>query len=668
MPGPMSALSSIACGGLVLDNRIAFAATVNNLGRNRQVTAEQVAFYAARAAGGTGLVVTEGLSVHPTSHPNDTTPMAYEPAMVPELRKIANAVHGHDRHVFGQLWHVGRQALWNPTMQPWAVSARRDPYSGTTPHVMTSAEIEQVVAGFVDSARNLRAAGFDGVELHGAHGYLITQFLSPSSNTRADVWGGSVANRSRFVVDVVRGIQAACGADFPVALKITAHEYVDAGLDLELSQETVDHLLSEVDLGYVAVSQANFSPSLEYHVPDQRFPDVPFEHLARGIHDAVAGRTPTMAVAKIPDVATASRLVDEGTADLIGMSRALLADPALVSKARTGQSARPCIYCNVCWERIHTGRAVHCIYAPDTGREASAPGRRAAGSNRSSVQDLPLSVRVHGAGPAGLEFARVAAERGHSVELRERTSEAGGRLRGMAGVPGLESYGLAADWMTQAALDAGVTLVLDAGEMSEAARSTPVDVDVVAVGAHPHVEELAGVPSLSLADALDKAQSLADPVVVVDEIEAEPVYAAVEALAAQGREVRIVTRQHSIGRRVAYISQIGLFRRLDEAGVTIHPLLAPVRVDDGELVVRHVFSRRESSLGPVGTVVRAGPFEANRADPSELSSGSGDDEATRRVVIGDASSPREILAAVMEANDRASELPFVAATGGESSP
>jgi 2,4-dienoyl-CoA reductase-like NADH-dependent reductase (Old Yellow Enzyme family) len=640
-PAELSVLTPLPLGRHTLDNRLAFIATVNNLGRNREITDAQIAYYEARARGGTGLIVTEGMSVHPTSLPNPTLPLAFDPGLIPGLRRMADAVHRHDRPIYGQLWHVGRQALWNPAEQPWSPSGERDPYSGTTPHVMSDAEILEIIAGFASSARNLQQAGFEGVELHGAHGYLINQFLSPSSNLRTDRWGGSTENRTRFVLEVIRAVRDACGDELGIGLKLTVHEYVDGGLDLAESQAIVDHLLGHVSLEYIAVSQANFSPSLEYHVADQRFPDVPFEDLARGIHDTVAGRTPVMALCKVPDVETASRLIDTGAAELVGMARALIADPDIVAKTRAGAAPRPCIYCNICWEHIHTGRPAHCVYAPETAREVEL----AAAAEVAPETDEPLRIAVLGAGPAGLEYARVAAGRGHQVQLREAAGEAGGRFRRDAAVPGLQSYGPAADWMVGAAVEAGAELRLGDASVPTADE---VDLVVVATGAEPLVEPLAGADTVSLEAAVADPAALRDPVFVVDEIEAEPVYAAVEALAAAGRDVHLITRRATIGRRVAYVSLIGVFRRLDGAGIPIHTLLSPRRAEEGRLIASHAFSKREHDLGPVGTVVRAGPYAAHAAVVDG-------DVATQ--VIGDASAPREALVVVYEAHRRALELP-----------
>ncbi|MFD0656295.1 oxidoreductase [Thermocatellispora tengchongensis] len=463
---PAGLLSPYSAGRLSLPNRVAFTATINNLGRNRDITPEQIAFYEARARGGAGLIITEGLSVHPTSIPGYSVPLAYEPDNIPRFRRLAEAVHRHGTPILGQLWHIGRQALHTPLLKPWSASGTRDPYSGMTPHAMDEEEIHELIDGFARSAAHLAEAGFDGVEIHGAHGYVITQFLSPSSNFRDDRWGGSTENRSRFVMEVLRAIRDRCGEDFVVGLKISAHEYVDGGLDLAESQRIVALLAREARPDFLAVSQANASPSLEYHVPDLAFGPAPFAHLAAGVRE-VADGIPVMALAKVPDLETGQRLVDEGVADLIGMSRAWLAEPDLVAKRRAGQTPRPCTYCNVCWEFIHTAREIVCIYAPGTGREAAhrEPVRAA----------VPRTVRVVGGGLAGLEAARSAAAGGHTVHLYERDERLGGRIGWEATVTGREEMALAPGWLTDEVTKAGVEIHL----------GTEVTEEVVA-GWHPH--------------------------------------------------------------------------------------------------------------------------------------------------------------------------------------
>jgi thioredoxin reductase len=261
--------------------------------------------------------------------------------------------------------------------------------------------------------------------------------------------------------------------------------------------------------------------------------------------------------------------------------------------------------------------------------------------------DERLTVRVIGGGPAGLEAARTAAGRGHDVHLYERGERLGGRLRRDAETPGRERMGLAADWLAGAVERAGASVHVGTEVTPETVAGWDADdVVVVATGAVPVVDEVPGVRTVPLAEAVRRAGELAGPVVVVDEVEDEPVYAFVTALAARGTQVRLVTRREAPARRVAYVSRIGVSRRLDEAGVEVHVLVEPVRAEGGRLVARHVYSGRERDLGPVGTVVLAGP-----SAPGQHPAGARD-----ALVIGDASSPRSYVAVSQEAHDVAAGL------------
>lgn len=640
----MSLFTELSVGSCRLKNRVVFASTSNNLGTHLDVTPEQLAFYEERARGGVAAIVTEGLSVHETSVPFSTVPFAFDQRAIPGLERLAEAVHAHDTLLFGQLWHVGRNSLWNPFLLPWSASGERDPFSGTTPHAMTEDEIWEVIEGYVASAQNLRTAGFDGVEVHGAHGYLLTQFMSPWSNKRTDGWGGTMEGRVRLVEEIIRGIRRRCGGDFVVGLKLSAHEYVTGGLDLEATQEIVAHLAASASPDFFAVSQSNFSPSLERHVPDMRWPDMPFRHLAQGVRDVAAG-VPVMSLAKIPDDQAAAELISSGAADFVGMTRPLLADPHAVEKWRTGAKARPCIYCNVCWEGIHSLRKISCIYAPETGQEQRG---------LSVLDPMPdpdrRTVRVVGGGPAGLEVARVAASVGHEVHLYERSSVFGGRMAREAAVPGRESMQDAIDWLVESAIDAGAVLNASHDVSEEVMASWDrTDVVVQATGAVPVVTPVpgAGVEMRSLEEAIQDPRSLAAPIVFVDEIEDEPVYAAVEFAASIHEGVQVLTNRAVIGRRVAAVSMIGVNRRLDEHGVKIHPMVVPVRVEDGELIVRHVLSGIERTLGGVRTIVCAGPYVA-----SDRLAGHGG----MTLVAGDAYAPRSVLAVVQDAHEIARSI------------
>lgn len=629
-------------GRLHLRNRVVQAATVTNLGRNEEITRAQIEFYAERARGGVGLVVTEGLAVHSSSIPTHTVPFAFDETLIGGFERLAGAVRGEGAGLLGQLWHAGRQALWNPMQLPWSASSERDPYSGSTPHSMSVGEIDELVQAFAKSARNLEMAGFDGVELHGAHGYLLTQFLSPWSNRRSDLYGGSNENRARLVVRLVEEIRAVCAPEFVVGLKISADEGVPGGIDLPMAQELVGHLVAAASPDYVAVSQGNFSPSLEWHTPDMSFRDGHFRNLWRGIREA-AGGVPVMAVGKVPDLDFAQTVLDEGDADLIAMTRALLADPHLVQKFSDGSAARPCVYCNLCWHQIHTLRPVGCFYAPD------APESPISSQRPVALSQTPRDVRVVGAGLAGLEFARTAALLGHSVRVYEAGERPGGRLLHESAVPGRDAMSGAADWLVGELQSHGATLELNTWVDASVVKTWPSDALVVqATGATASVAPLEGAAwEFSLVEAIEGPQKPTGAIVVVDELDEEPVYAACEALAQSGADVLLVTRRPSIGRHVPWVNLLGVFRRLDEAGVRVETLAVPLRTGPSALVLKHSFSGREYEVPPVDTVVRAGPFT-----PAELLD-AGERELIR---LGDALAPRGLQALSLEAHRLASQL------------
>jgi NADPH-dependent 2,4-dienoyl-CoA reductase/sulfur reductase-like enzyme len=526
----------------------------------------------------------------------------------------------------------------------WSPSAERDPVSGSTPHAMTLAEVSEIVAAFVETAERLKRAGFDGVELHGAHGYLITQFLSPWSNRRDDAYGGPIEHRIRFVREIIDGVRETCGPEFVVGLKLSIHEYVSGGLTLEDSREILEHLNRSSPPDYVGVSQGNFTGSLERHVPDMRFDPAPFLGLAEGIRGA-AGTVPIVFMGRVVGPSHAESILASGAVDLIGMARPLIADADLARKALAGQPERirPCIFCNTCWGEIHAMRPVACIHGPETGREAEEP-------EDALPPPAPRRVvRIIGAGPAGLEAARVASRRGHDVHVYEARARAGGQASPDAVVPGREDFGKIADYLVQEAARAGARIHLAHPVGVEAAAQWIAGGDAViaATGAEPDPPAVPGARAVyTLESALARGDWAGMGVVVLDEIEDEPVYAAAEALAARGAAVQLVTRRLQIGRRLAFVSLIGTLRRLAEADIPILTCRVPVRMEGQTLVTRHAFSGREDALERVDALVCCGPYRARDAVARELL---GRGLPVR--LIGDAYAPRRMAVAVFEGHE-----------------
>ncbi|PWU52853.1 hypothetical protein DLJ46_02180 [Micromonospora globispora] len=623
----------ITIGSRALLNRVAFASVTTGLNGPTALSDAQREFLVRRARGGAALIVTDGLAVHPSSRPFRAVPRIEDDAHVDGYERLCVDIHAAGSVVVGQLWHVGASSLYTPEGIAWAPSATPDPLSGTVPHAMTVAEVEEVIDGYVDAARRLQSVGFDGVEVHAAHGYLPAQFLSSMSNHRTDAYGGDLRGRAAFLTAVLQGIRATCGPDFILGIKLTAHEYAPGGIELPEAQEVAAHVCEVADPDYIAVSQSRYGPSLERHSPDMSWADTPFEHLTRGIRNVVPPEVAIMALAKIPDLAVGDRLIDEGTADLIGLARPLLADADLVRRDAVGATVRPCTFCNACWAALHEQRGVECFYDPRTGHELEIADLEP------EVRSAPDLVVVLGGGPAGLEAARVAATLGHRVELHEEAGYLGGRLALEARIPGRADQRRAVDWWQNELADLGVDIRL--GSEPDPAALSAAALVVDARSRLPAPPVISGVDAVPVEDVLAGGLSLDEDVYLLDAVDDEPVYALAEWLAQRGHRVVLVTPRPAPARRVAMVSAFGISRRLDLAGVVVATQTAVTGTANGQLVGVRALSGRAVELGPEGTVVSAGSYRGR--DPLEV-------PGVRIVQVGDAYVPRTLAENVREAH------------------
>ena len=440
--------SELALGARTLRNRIALPATLTNFGAGNRITDRWVDFLAERARGGCGLIVTEIIAVDPEALAHGAIVTGYDDANDPGFERVADEVHAAGSCILGQLWHPGRQQLWHPTRSPAGVSDQPDALSWTVPRVMTTGECAALVDAYVAAARRLARCGFDGVELHGAHGYLITQFLSPWSNTREDGYGGDLEGRTRFVREIAERIRDACGESFVVGMKMPADEGVEGGIDADEAARITGRLAATGTFDLFAYGQGNFSLSLENHVPDMHFRPGHFIDLHRRMRE-VSGGNPVMALGRVGTPHLAERIVAEGYGDIVGMTRAQVSDAAFANKAREGREdeIRPCVFDNFCWGQVHAGKPLAEFHNPHLGERGEAdwapdPAAR------------PCRVAVVGAGPAGLEAAWIAADprpRGASVRRRSGRrrkasprSTAAGACRRRAGRRAPASHGRSA--------------------------------------------------------------------------------------------------------------------------------------------------------------------------------------------------------------------------------
>ena len=635
--------SEIEVGARTLRNRIALPATLTNYGSGNRITDRWVNFLAERARGGCGLIVTEIIAVDPEALAHGAIVTGYEEANNPGFEQVAAEVHAAGSCILGQLWHPGRQQLWHPTRSPAGVSDQPDALSWTVPRVMTTQECARLVDAYVAAARRLAGCGFDGVELHGAHGYLITQFLSPWSNTREDEYGGDLEGRTRFVREIAERVRDACGDEFIVGFKMPADEGVEGGIDVEEAARITERLTATGAFDLFAYGQGNFSLSLENHVPDMHFRPGHFIDLHRRMRE-VSGGIPVMALGRVGTPGLAERIVAEGYGDIVGMARAQVSDAAFSDKAREGREdeIRPCIFDNFCWGQVHAGKPISEFHNPHLGERGEADWTPSAASR-------PCKVVVVGAGPAGLEAAWVAAARGHEVHLLGAGPSAGGKLRVEARLPGHGDVAKVTEHQLRMAERHGVRLTLGHRADEAAIRALAPDALVVASGAKMRRPRWAWSNSILAISTVEFAERLGTPAapsgrtaVLFDHDHTAPTYAVAEALAESHEQVVLLTPRTQIAQAVNYCSALGVHRRMHGLDVEIVTATEPVEIrDDGTVDCRNVFSGHEGVIEEVDTVVFATPrrvVDTLARDLADLSP----------TLIGDCLAPRNLSIAIHE--------------------
>jgi 2,4-dienoyl-CoA reductase-like NADH-dependent reductase (Old Yellow Enzyme family) len=630
--------SSVRVGGRTLRNRVVLSATLTNFGAGHRVTDRWASFLIERARGGCGAIVSEVIAVDPAALAHGAIVTGYDAANEEAFKRTAEAVEDAGACLIGQLWHPGRQQLWTPVWSPKGISDQPDAYSWTVPHVMSADELRQVVEAYVSVALRLERCGFGGVELHGAHGYLISQILSPWSNRRSDRYGGSLENRVRFVEEVCEGIRSSCGKDFVIGLKMPGDEGVEGGIDPDEAARITAALVRHGTLDYFAYSQGNFTNSLENHVPDMHFRRAPFLGIHKEIRPAAGGK-PVMAIGRIAMPAEAEAAIVDGAADLVGLTRALIADADWPNKARDGRVSdiRPSSYDNFAWGEVHLGKPLAEIHNPQLGAKGESGWRPAAARRRRRIV-------VVGAGPAGMQAARVAAERGHEVTLLGASDRLGGSLRWEADLPGRGEYLAVLAWMERQLRESRAKIEL--GRTATLGGVLALDPEAVVLATGSALRPLQGVEGGSSIRDWNgyRSKERADGTAVLFDMDhSAATYAVADALADRYAKLVLLTPRTQIARNVNYCSAIGIHRRLYQAGAEIVLAAEPVSFRGGALTWRNVFTGRVRDIPDVTLFLWSTPRIANDALAEPLRQAGID---TR--LVGDCMAPRNLLCAIHE--------------------
>lgn len=525
------------------------------------------AYHVERAKAGIALTMTAGsATVSRDSPPVFNNILAYKDEVVPWLKDLTDACHEHGTAVMIQLTHLGRRTGWNKADWLPVVSSshEREAAHRAFPKKMEQWDIARIRNDYVAAAQRMKAAGMDGLELQ-AYGHLLDQFWSPLTNSLGAPYGGSMDDRLRFTFEVLQGIRDAVGPDFIVGVRYTGDEDLPGGLGpregLEISKRLKDSGL--VDFLNVIRGHIDTDAGLTDVIPVQGMRSSPHLEFAGEIRAATG--FPTFHAAKIQDVTTARYAIQSGKLDMVGMTRAHMADPHIVRKMIQGRedTIRPCVGANFCLDRIYQGGEAYCLHNPATGRELKMP-------HVIPKTSTPRKVLVVGAGPAGLEAARVASERGHSVVVLEAAAKPGGQIRLTAQSSRRREMLGIIDWRVARCEEQGVRFIYNTLADATRVLAERPDVVIIATGGLPHTEVLnIGNEFVdSTWDIISGAIKPGKNVLLFDDAGDHAALQAAEVIGASGAKLEVMTPDRTFAPEVMAMNLVPYMRSLQKMDVT----------------------------------------------------------------------------------------------------
>jgi 2,4-dienoyl-CoA reductase (NADPH2) len=634
--------SPIRIGSLTLRNRIVFSAHLTNFAERGLPSERQAYYYAERARGGVGLIITEEHSVHPTDWPYEKLIHAYKPEVIPGYRRLTAMTHRYDAQIFAQINHNGGQAWGVYSRLPvWAPSPVPDPLFREVPKELEPEEIAEVAAGYAKVVIHVREGNFDGAELQGSHSSLIRQFLSPHSNRRTDEYGGSLENRMRFLREVIAAVRGAVGRDFVLGVRVCGDELIEDGLTLDEAVEIARRLAADGQIDYLNTSIGTATHTLFMVEGSMHVPPGYALYISSAFRRAVD--LPVIGVSRIKDPIQAERALAEGHADLIGMVRAQIADAEFASKSHEGrvEDIRLCISCNQeCIGRVGLNLSLGCIENPAVGSEKElgiGTLKPAARSKR---------VMVVGGGPAGLKAATVAARRGHHVTLYEKSEALGGQVNLVTRVPNRAEFGdLVRNLLHElAGLPAKVELGVEV--TPELVMAVAPEAVVIATGAVPARPAIGGAESANVLHVTELLAGAAagERVLIIDQAGFHEATSVAEWLADGGHRVEIVSATLYVGQDLGLTLDLDNWRRRAAgSGIRCTPDISVLSIEDRLVRAIHNYSGREVLFNDIDTVVLATPGRANDGLYFALKG-----RVPELHRIGDCLAPRRAHAAILE--------------------
>ncbi len=630
-------------GGLEIKNRVVMPAMGCSLAESSGEAGERmIKYYADRARGGVGLIITEITRVDNETGVGTPNQLSVtDTYMIGQLSRLAEAVHAYGTKIFVQLHHPGNQT---PSRliggrQPVSASDVTCKVIGEQPRALTTEEVEALVKKFVTGAVIAQKAGIDGVEIHGAHGYLVSQFLSPHTNKRTDKYGGSFEGRMRFVTEIIMGIKAYCGPKFPISVRINGNDYLEDGISEEDGIAQAKYL-EQLGISCINVSCGTYDSGATIIEPSY-FAEGWKKHLAANIRKEV--NIPVIAVANIKHPAFAEMMLEEGDVDFVGIARGHLADPDFVRKAAEGneKQIRKCLGCMECFRILNDGLPLGCTLNPILGREFEW------GDEKLVKNGTGRTVAVIGGGPAGMEAALTLAKRGFKTVLFEAEDKLGGTANLAALPPNKSMIAEFVETMEEQLKAAGVEVRLSTPASMEAIKAVNAEAVFMAAG---------GKAQRPLIEGIERAVTAEDYLAGKAEVKGENVVIVgggvtgletAECLS-KDHKVTVVEMLDKVGGNLYPSVVMHLAQEIMKAGGTIAKGKALMAVKEDGVVVKDTHSNEETLI-PADTVVLAMGVRSQRPDYEELKKEFG----PRLILVGDSDRPGQIYDALHSGHDRA---------------
>lgn len=619
-------------GTIKIKNRVSMPPMQTNYADHKGfITDRQIDYYVERAKGGVGLIIFEHTGILKQGSASLNMTLICNDGYIPSFKKLISAIHQEGAKIAVQLNHAGRQTFSEITRtSPVAASPIPWPGQKVIPRELSIEEIHRIADAFAEAAARVKKAGADAVEIHMAHGYLISGFLSPFSNKREDEYGGNIQERSKFAVEVLRSVREKVGQDFPIICRLSGDEYVEGGLRLEDTKKISQILESE---GADALDISAALGGCPLNQPTYYFDEGVNVHLAEGVKSVV--RIPIIAVGRIRNAVFAEKVIQERRADLVSMGRALIADPYLQKKSMNGnlEDIIPCISCNRCLQSIRTG-PLTCTVNPEAGRESESKFRPVAKAK---------IVLIVGGGLAGMKAAQIAALRGHKVTLYERSDKLGGKMR-IASVPPRKEVLLdIVNYLERQLNKLPVTLKMKEQFSARMTEEINPDTIIIATGAQSYFPDIKSIKEsgvLTVEEVLLEKVDVGNKVVIVGGggIGAE----VADYLSEKGKQVTIIEMKEGIALDLPDHLQYHLNLRLSQKNVKILTSTKVVGFQPRSITVED--ARGIRSLEGFDSIVIA------------LGGAISDGEITKELrrknlqlyTIGDAKEPREAREALYE--------------------